>query len=434
MPDIEIRDIVVYSDEMQDVVGEVPSWIIRSGISVLFIVILSFLIGSWFFKYPDIMIASIKITTKNPPVFLVANSSGKLEKLFVKDKQIVTEDEIIAMIENNTNYESILDLKTTLDQLTDTFEENDLSLLINNKLNSNLNLGELQEPYENFKKKYKQVQQFINLEYHDRKKIRILEELNRTKSIINNSKNSITLLNRELKLKNNKLSRAKELFKMGLISKEDLENRESEYLLKNNNLENAKANLVSIELQKSQLNRSLFELDMELKEKTKDLILNLKESYKNLFSRILQWEKSYLIRSPISGQVSFLSYWSENQYIKSGERVFAIVPIEKSKLIGKVTLPIRGSGKVKVGQKVNLKFENYPYTEFGIVKGIIVSKSIIPENNQYLLEVNLPNGLLTNYQKILAYHPEMKGIAEIITEDTRLLERFINPIRSVFSN
>ena len=127
MPDNEIRDVVVYSEEMQDVVGEVPLWIIRSGISVLFIVIISFLIGSWFFKYPDIMIASIKITTKNPPVFLVANSSGKLEKLFVKDKQIVTEDEIIAMIENNTNYESILDLKTTLDQLSDTFEESDVT-------------------------------------------------------------------------------------------------------------------------------------------------------------------------------------------------------------------------------------------------------------------------------------------------------------------
>ena len=171
MPDNEIRDVAVYSEEMQDVVGEVPSWIIRSGISVLFIVIISFLIGSWFFKYPDIMISSIKITTKNPPVFLIANSSGKLEKLFVKDNQEVKKNDIIAMIENNTNYESILELKTTLDQLSDTLKENDLSLVLNNKLNSNLNLGKLQEPYENFKKKYEQSQQFFKLEYHDRKKV-----------------------------------------------------------------------------------------------------------------------------------------------------------------------------------------------------------------------------------------------------------------------
>ncbi|MEN8154746.1 MAG: HlyD family efflux transporter periplasmic adaptor subunit [Acidobacteriota bacterium] len=433
MPDNQIRDIVIYSDEMQDVVGEVPSWIIRSGISMLFIVILSFLVGSWFFKYPDIMISNIIITTKNPTVFLIANSDGNLEKLYVKNNQIVEKDQIIAMIGNNTDYNSIHELKSSLIKMAKSFNDDDLTELLTFKINPNLNLGKLQEPYEYFKKKFEHFKQFNDLEYHHRKKIRIQEELNKNKAIVGKNKNSISLSERELVLKNNKLSRAKELFKQGLISKESLETQEAEYLQKRNDLENANANLIGIELQDSQLNRSLFELDIEFKEKNKHNILELKESHKNLFSKIFQWEKSYLIRSTISGQVSFTTYWSENQYVKSGERIFAIVPSETSKIIGKVTLPIKGSGKVKIGHKVNIKFENYPYTEFGIVKGVIVSKSLIPENNQYILEVALPNGLLTNYQKELGYHPEMKGIAEIITEDTRLLERFFNPIKSVLS-
>jgi HlyD family secretion protein len=55
------------------------------------------------------------------------------------------------------------------------------------------------------------------------------------------------------------------------------------------------------------------------------------------------------------------------------------------------------------------------------------------ENNQkvYMLEVEFPNKLKTNYGKELTFSQEMTGSAEIITEDLRLLDKFINPIKEV---
>jgi len=48
-----------------------------------------------------------------------------------------------------------------------------------------------------------------------------------------------------------------------------------------------------------------------------------------------------------------------------------------------------------------------------------------------MLEVDFPEKLLTNYGKELVFSQEMTGSAEIITEDLRLLDKFLNPIKAV---
>ena len=67
-----------------------------------------------------------------------------------------------------------------------------------------------------------------------------------------------------------------------------------------------------------------------------------------------------------------------------------------------------------------------------MVKGIIKSVSLVPNEETYLVEVTLPNGLVTNYGTKLVFFQEMKGEAEIITEDISLLQRILNPIISLY--
>jgi HlyD family secretion protein len=106
------------------------------------------------------------------------------------------------------------------------------------------------------------------------------------------------------------------------------------------------------------------------------------------------------------------------------------------RITGKIFLPLQGAGKVKEGHLVNVKFENYPHMEYGMVRVEITNISLVPialgENKGYILEVHFPNGLITNYGKDLAFGQQMQGTAEIITEDLRLLDRFLNPIRSLW--
>jgi hypothetical protein len=93
---------------------------------------------------------------------------------------------------------------------------------------------------------------------------------------------------------------------------------------------------------------------------------------------------------------------------------------------------MENSGKVKTGQKVNIKLANFPYTEFGMLTGKVKSISLVPDQGKYFVEIELTNGLKTNYNKQLPFFQEMTGTAEIITEDMRLIERIIAPMRSMY--
>jgi hypothetical protein len=99
------------SPPVQEILGRPPRWIIRWGITVILIVIVGLFVGSYFFKYPDVISATIEVTTDNLPVQLVARATGKLDTLFVVDNEIVEKEQYLAVIENSANFEDVLFLK-----------------------------------------------------------------------------------------------------------------------------------------------------------------------------------------------------------------------------------------------------------------------------------------------------------------------------------
>lgn len=147
---------------------------------------------------------------------------------------------------------------------------------------------------------------------------------------------------------------------------------------------------------------------------------------------IKDWEYRYVLQSNINGKVSFLNYWNTNQTVTQGDLVFTIIPSENSSFIAKLKTPARNSGKIKTGKIVNIKIENYPDTEFGVLKGTVKNISLIPDNEGlYLIDVKLPQKLITSYNKEIEFKQEMRGTAEIITEDLRLIERFFYQFKDV---
>ena len=129
---------------------------------------------------------------------------------------------------------------------------------------------------------------------------------------------------------------------------------------------------------------------------------------------------------------SVMMVWSRNQNVKAGETVFTIQPSDSSRLLGKALLPLQGSGKVHVGQRVHIRLNNYPDQEFGYVKGQVASISPAPtEEGMYIVEISLPDGMQTNYGKQLPVSRELKGTADIILADKNVLERLLVPLRKV---
>jgi len=425
----QVRQIEIRSEEVQEIMGYIPRWIIRWGITLIFIILFLILVGSYFFSYPDVIISNITVTTEHPPAPLVARISGKIDKLLVKDNQKVVKDQCIVIFEDASDYNHVFQLKDQLHRLRRYFTHFDTLPVAD--FNKDYVLGELQNTYAQFLKSYDDYRHFIQLDYHRKKIEAVNEQISQQMLLYSQSERQVHIMEDESKISKQKLDQSTKLYKDGIISKSDYDSARSSFLQQQYSMESAKSALANSGLRISQLKQSILDLQLQYRDEKKTLELTLSQIYENLTGTIAQWEQTYLLKSPIDGIVTFTNYWSEHQNVTAGERVVTIIPEEGGKIIGKVVLPIAGSGKVKVGQHVNIKFQNYPYVEYGMVRGVVTSKSLIASDNYYSLEVDLPNGLMSSYNIELEFNQEMQGTAEIITEDLRLLERILKPIKNI---
>lgn len=105
-------------------------------------------------------------------------------------------------------------------------------------------------------------------------------------------------------------------------------------------------------------------------------------------------------------------------------------------IIGQVLLPLLVPVRC-VGNDVIIKLDNYPYIEFGSIKGKVksispVTKKLKTETSNietYLVIVSLPDGLTTNYGESLYFKYEIKGTAEIVVKKRRLIERLFDNLK-----
>lgn len=152
----------------------------------------------------------------------------------------------------------------------------------------------------------------------------------------------------------------------------------------------------------------------------------LRNAISGLHTSIIEWKHNYLMEAPISGKIAFMQLWKQKQLVASGETMFAIIPENDLQPIGKALLPMQGVAKVHIGQSVNIYLEGFADTEYGNLKGYVTSISPVPdENGRFVVEVTLPDGLITTRGEELPVMKIMTGTADIITEEKSLLKRLI---------
>lgn len=113
----EKQDIELRSEDFNDVLGEIPSWILRWGITMIACIVLFLLIGSAIFKYPDTISSTVTLTGTTPVSGIVAKTSGKLQELYVKNNQQVKMNSFLAIIENPAKTNDIVRLKELVQKI-----------------------------------------------------------------------------------------------------------------------------------------------------------------------------------------------------------------------------------------------------------------------------------------------------------------------------
>lgn len=417
----------IHTEEVHDILSKPPSGIIRNGIMLIGIVVVLLLVGSWFVKYPDKVSATIAVSSSNVPASLVAKSSGKITHLFVTNNQAVSEGEILAVIENNAEYTHVL----LLDSLISFFDVEDDTKLEDISKQSMLMLGDLQSDFLQFQKTVSDFLLFKSLNLISKKIAALQKQIRLTEQYYKRISDQSALQEEDLDIAKNEFFRDSVLFSQKVISAAEYDKSKAALIQRKQSFLSSKANLSNIQMQKAQIEQQIIEMQLQLTDESKQYTQTITQSHKALSNSINIWKRNYLFISPLKGNCTFTNTREVNQNVSAGDVVFTVVPLQKSELVGILKLPMQGAGKVKVGQVVNIKFDNFPYMEFGVVKGIVKSISLVTNDSNYIVEVSFPNGLKTNYGKSLLFSQEMSGIAEIITEDLRVIERFLNPIKSI---
>ena len=421
------NEIEIRSEEVQDILTKIPHWVIRWGSLVVLIILLLLFSVSWMVKYPDIITTEITITTQIPPEKLVAKTSGKIETILINDKEIIREHTPLAVIENAANYKDVFLLKS----ITDTISLSNSKFPFE-KLQA-AQLGEIENSFALFQKEYIASELNKNLQPYKVESSAQNFESKQLKERLQLLDGQKEINNSELQLIKTDVERYEKLFINGVISAQEIEKQRLVYL-------QAEKNYKSLLSSISQLNSSI----NELKRSSKTTVLNenttsinlersVMQSFYQLKKAIKDWELNYVFRSSVKGTVSFLQIWSENQTINAGENMFSVIPSTEKGYIGKVKAVAQNSGKLKIGQKVNIRLANYPDKEFGVIEGKLKTISLTPDKvGNLLLDIELPNGLKTSYKKKINFQQEMTGTADIVTEDLRLLERLLYQFRDAF--
>lgn len=424
---MENEEIELRSEEVQEILTRPPGWMIRWGSVVILILIGLILMFSYFLKYPDLVSTQIVITTQTPPEKLIAKTNGRIEKIFVQNMQEVDASVPLAVIENTASYQDVFKLKMCLD----TLRLEDLKFPYESF--RIMKLGSIQEAYTAFEMDYvsfdlnrKLNPYAVERSAHGKEGVQLKE---RYKILTEQSE----LAKKEMKIKEASLERDENLYQQGVISLVEWEAKKLEYIQASKSVKNLLAQLSQIRSSMNELNKSSATSQLN---QTMDEVNQERSVYRSLAQlkkAIQDWELTYVITSSTKGKVSFMQVWVENQTITSGQQVFTVVATDGLDYIGKIKAPANNVGKIKTGQKVNIRLMNYPAKEFGILTGKVKSISLTPDDEgNRLIDVAFPNGIETSYKKKIEFQQEMAGSADIVTEDLRLIERFFYQFKDMF--
>ncbi|QTD36735.1 HlyD family efflux transporter periplasmic adaptor subunit [Polaribacter batillariae] len=417
----KIKDIELRSEEVQEILTRTPVWMIRWGNTLFLLLIVILLLLSWFVKYPDIVSSEAIITTIIPPQKEFARATGKIDTLFVKNAENVLDGKPLAIIENTANYKDVFLLKSITDTITISkdafnFPINKLPILF---------LGDIETSFDLFEINYIQYTLNKKLNPFSYETIANKNSIAELKRRLVNLQSQKLLNKKELEFNQKDLKRSKSLFDKGVISEKEFETKQLEFLQSERNYKNMASSISQLREAISNTNKTSKGTEISQIREEMTLFKNVIQSFNQLKKSIKDWEMLYVLSSKMEGKVSFLNYWSQNQTVNQGDLVFTIIPKENSSFISKLKTPAQNLGKVKIGQTVNIKLQNYPDYEFGVLTGKVNHISEISDKEGfYTIDVSLPKKLITSYKKEIEFKQEMRGTAEIITEDLRLIQRF----------
>ncbi|MEH1837779.1 MAG: HlyD family efflux transporter periplasmic adaptor subunit [Nostoc sp.] len=145
-----------------------------------------------------------------------------------------------------------------------------------------------------------------------------------------------------------------------------------------------------------------------------------------------------VVRSPINGVIFELPTTKPGAVVQLGQRIAQIAP-KNADFVLRANMPNQDSGFLKVGMPVKVKFDAYPFQEYGIVPGKVTwispdSKiTQTPQGNieNYELEITLEHQYVENGNKRIPLGAGQTANAEVIIRQRRVIDFVLDPFKKL---
>lgn len=424
---MEAKDIVLRSEEVNQIFAKMPSGIVRWANTWILIVILALLALAYFVKYPDIITGNAILTSSSAPITLVAQSHGKIKLIKENFSNINVGDRIAYLIEDGQ--------VSHMDSLYNILKNKGIDSLEDIKF-PNWNLGKLQGNWSRFLVELEAYQVYRKTNPENIGIASSSSQIVKNSQSVTNLRDQIKLSETQLEFYKKKLEKDKFLMEKGIIPEREYQNTYAQFLEMEKQMKSLRGQLISIDKNNTDYQKQIADYQITKTQLESQKTTSLKQMRITLLEELELWYKTNTLTSPVSGTLQYNAPIIDNQFVQQGMELFTINPIDKREIECNLYVPMAGMGKVAIGQKVILRLQHYPEEEFGVLSGNvthispspIVNKSSQAQEKVYLLKVKLSKGLTTSYNKEIAYQPNMEGTADIVTKDRSFLERIFEQL------
>ena len=420
-----VAEIITHSEAVVQILGVPPRWMVRWCATAM-VAVLCFLAAlAWLIHYPDVVTGGVVITMPAPPAIVVAQTSGHLETMSARDGDIVARGTVLARIQNSADPDAVAHLAAALAYWQGDHGPSDTVIA----MLARLPLGELQGDFAALARAHADYSWHLTADPIEAQMRALAGQRIPLRDRLESLRRQQALQGQEVQVAERAYARVRDMARHQDAAMPTVEERERSLLDAKRGLEGNQIDVANTQLDLDRIDQSLLDMSERDRQQRRDLLAAFHEAVTRLSGRLAAWERTYVLRAPITGKVSFAQFWTNSQFIQSGEAVMAIVPEGAQAPFGRVSLPINRAGSVHVGQPVFIRLDNYPGEQFGLLKGRVAAISRVPLAARFVLDVALPEGLTTTFGRHLVYQQEMQGQAQIVIEDLRVIDRIFYQAR-----
>lgn len=192
-------------------------------------------------------------------------------------------------------------------------------------------------------------------------------------------------------------------------------------------------------LQQSQANGQRSAIESQQKIQQYNIEVAQIESEMTRTETLIQSAKTKLqqmtFHAPTNGTVLSLDIKNIGEVVQPGQTIAELAPSD-SPLVLSAILPSREAGLVEAGMQVNMKFDAFPYQDYGILSGEVTSISpdaIIDQQmgSVYEINVDLSQNYVMHEDEKVDLKAGQTASAEIVVRQRRIIDVLLDPIRQL---